>query len=43
VKFKAAKGSLILKGAAADLNVRAGVPNTVVVTVSGRSSNSLRF
>lgn len=43
VKFKAAKGVLVIKGASADLNVRVGVPNRVVVTIGGRSSNTANF
>lgn len=43
IKFKAAKNQLVVTGAAADLNIRASAPNTIVVTVGGRASNAFGF
>ena len=43
VRFKAAKNQIIVTGSAADLNVRAAAPNSVVVTVGGQSSNTFGF
>ena len=43
VKFKAAKGQLVVSGPAADLNVRGAGPNILVVTVNGQASNAFAF
>jgi hypothetical protein len=43
IKFKAARNQLVVVGAAADLNIRASAPNTLVVTAGGQASNAFGF
>jgi hypothetical protein len=43
VKFKIARGTLVVRGTAADLNLRAAGSNTLVVRVNGLESNAVSF
>ena len=43
VRFKAAKGRLLVSGSAAELGLRGSGSNTVTVTINGRTSNTVEF